>query len=70
MKALEECATLDGERYVVNLLVEPDLYEEYAQSLGGLRKSSGVSALFLQAISLKGHQYLKNTSDEFESVPL
>ena len=45
MKALEECATLDGERYVVNLLVEPDLYEEYAQSLGGLRKSSGVEVL-------------------------
>ena len=29
----------------MNLLVEPDLYEEYAQSLGGLRKSSGVEML-------------------------
>lgn len=45
MRALEECANLDGESYVVNLLVEPDLYEEYAQSLGGLRKSSGVEML-------------------------
>lgn len=45
LKALETYANFDENSYVVNLLFEPNLYEEYAQSPGGLRKSRGVEVL-------------------------
>lgn len=43
IETLENTNVMDG--YGVNLLIEPDLYEEFTQSLGGLRKSKGAEVL-------------------------
>ncbi|MBM6841324.1 hypothetical protein H6A03_07190 [[Clostridium] spiroforme] len=43
IEVLENTNVTDG--YEVNLLIEPDLYEEFTQSPGGLRKSKGAEVL-------------------------
>ena len=43
LKALHHTSKTEG--ITVNLVMEPEIYEEYAQSLGGIRKSAGAEAL-------------------------